>query len=47
MIQNKMTQRSEILTFNDHDTEVVKSFIYLGIVVINTMIIQTKSKLEL
>jgi hypothetical protein len=46
MIQNKIKRRSEILTINYHDTEVVYSFKYLGIVVINTMIKQKKSKLE-
>ena len=46
MLQSKITQRNYILTINDHDTEVVKSFKFLGIVVINTMIKQKKSKLE-
>lgn len=46
MIQNKITRRSEILTINGHDTEVVTSFKYLGIVVINTTIKHKKSKLE-
>jgi hypothetical protein len=46
MIQNKITRRSEILTINDHDTKVVESFKYLGIVVINITIKQKKSKSE-
>jgi len=45
MIQNKTTRRSETVTINDHDTEVVKSFKYLRIVVINPMIKEKKSTL--